>query len=95
MNTYDYNTEKETRCNLLFKISDKKTSRFDKKRREIQILIKTCVEQYIISQLVAKIMKPNNKPNRFYGVPKLHKQTAKGKRIPPCRPIVSNSGSNT
>ena len=40
-------------------------------------------------------MQPSGKPNRLYGLPKVHKGIKEGSNIPPCRPIVSNSGSNT
>ena len=40
-------------------------------------------------------MQPTGKPNRLYGLPKVHKGIKEGQNIPPCRPIVSNSGSNT
>ena len=40
-------------------------------------------------------MKPENKPGRMYGNPKCHKGVEEGKKIPPCRPIISNSGANT
>ena len=40
-------------------------------------------------------MEPNGKAGKLYGIPKLHKGIQEGKRLPPCRPIVSNSGSNT
>ena len=66
-----------------------------KKKTEILRLIKSGVEQKIISDADAKIMEPNGKPGKLYGVPKLHKGIQEGQRIPPCRPIVSNSGSNT
>ena len=32
---------------------------------------------------------------RLYGQPKVHKGIKQGAKIPPCRPIISNSGSNT
>ena len=40
------------------------------------------------------VMQPSGKPNRLYGLPKVHKGIKEGKKIPPCMPIVSNSGSN-
>ena len=39
-------------------------------------------------------MQPSGNPNRLYGLPKVHKFKT-GDKIPPCRPIVSNSGANT
>ena len=35
------------------------------------------------------------KGGRLYGQPKVHKGIKPGAKIPPCRPIISNSGSNT
>ena len=40
-------------------------------------------------------MQPSGKPNRMYGLPKVHKGIKDGNKIPPCRRIISNSGSNT
>ena len=40
-------------------------------------------------------MEPSGKPNRFYLIPKVHKGIKQNRNIPPCRPIVSNSGANT
>ena len=39
-------------------------------------------------------MKPSGEPGRMYGLPKVHKGLGPDSRIPPCRPIISNSGSN-
>ena len=35
------------------------------------------------------------KGGRLYGQPKIHKGIKQGAKIPQCRPIISNSGSNT
>ena len=40
-------------------------------------------------------MKPSRKCVRLYGNPKCHKGIKEGRIIPPCRPIISGSGSNT
>ena len=40
-------------------------------------------------------MQPNEKPGKMYGSPKVHKGIPEGQAIPPCRPIISNSGSQT
>ena len=40
-------------------------------------------------------MAPNGKAARLYGQPKVHKSIPEGKRIPPCRPICSQSGANS
>ena len=52
-------------------------------------------QRNLISEADKVTMQPSGKPNRLYGLPKVHKGIAEGKNIPPCRPIVSNSGSNT
>ena len=40
-------------------------------------------------------MQPNEKPGKMYGSPKVHKGIPEGQSIPPCRPIISNSGAQT
>ena len=104
MNTDDYIIEMETQLRATFKNEDGTESKFyipvkenvlNKKKKEISNLIKYGLEQNIISQSDSKIMEPNGIPGRLYGIPKLHKGIKEGKRIPPCRPIISNSGSNT
>ena len=64
------------------------------KKSVIQIIEKG-VQLNLISKADKNIMLPSGKPNRLYGLPKVHKGIKEGKNIPPCRPIVSNSGSNT
>ena len=64
-------------------------------KTKIVNLINHGTQQNIISESDAKTMEPNGKPGKLYGIPKLHKGIQEGKRLPPCRPIVSNSGSNT
>ena len=51
--------------------------------------------QGFISDSDAKEMTPNGKAARLYGQPKVHKTIPEGKRIPPCRPICSQSGANS
>ena len=58
-------------------------------------LIEKGYQQKLISKENKDIMYPTGKPNRFYGLLKVHKGIKEGMRIPPCRQIVSNSGSNT
>ena len=53
------------------------------------------MEYGFISDDDRKYMEPKGKGGRLYGLPKLHKGIPENKRIPPCRPIVSNSGANT
>ena len=104
MNKDDYIAEMDSQLTAVFENPDGTQSQFyalvtedslSKKKTEILSLIKNGVENKIISESDAKIMQPNGKPGKLYGIPKLHKGIPEGKRLPPCRPIVSNSGSNT
>ena len=49
----------------------------------------------ITSKSDFKQMQPNEKPGKMYGLPKVHKGIPEGQTIPPCRPIISNSGAQT
>ena len=62
-------------------------------KKTIEKVIQKGFELEIISKSDKDYMMPSGKPNRLYGLPKMHK--IEGKKFPPCRPIVSNSGSNT
>ena len=102
MNTDDYIMEMESQLKATFKNPNKTISQFyiptkeDSLKRikmEILRLIQSGVDQNIISKSDAKTMEPNGKPGKLYGVPKLHKGIPEGKQLPPCRPIVSNSGN--
>ena len=64
------------------------------KKCVIQVVEKG-VQLNLISKADKSVMLPSGNPNRLYGLPKNHKGIKEGKNIPPCRPIVSNSGSNT
>ena len=64
------------------------------KKCVIQVIEKG-VQLNLISKADKSVMLPSGNPNRLYGLPKVHKGIKEGKNIPPCRPIVSNSGSNT
>ena len=63
--------------------------------RDIRRVLDDAVQAKYISQSDRKIMEPNDKPGRMYGMPKLHKQIKEGHRLPPLRPIVSGSGCAT
>ena len=104
MNTEDYVNEMNTQLTTVFKNNDETESHFytpvtkdvlEKKRKEISKFINDGCTASIISKTDLEIMEPNGTPGRLYGIPKIHKKTQDGKRLPPCRPIVSNSGSNT
>ena len=62
---------------------------------ELERLIEMGNNQGFISDSDAKEMAPNGKAARLYGQPKVHKSIPEGKRIPPCRPICSQSGANS
>ena len=64
-------------------------------KKNIEKLIEKGFQLNIISESDKNFMKPSGKSNRLYGLPKVHKGIKEGRNIPPCRPIVSNSGSNT
>ena len=104
MNTEDYINEMESQLKSTFKNSDGTESPFyvpvkekslQNKKQEIQKLINIGLAKKYISESDAEIMEPNAQPGKMYGIPKLHKDIQEGKRIPNCRPIISNSGSNT
>ena len=104
LNTDDYISEMHSQLKAVFKNPDGTTTQFYVPVREDSLiqqktklinLIKTGVEQNIVSVSDAKVMELNAKPGRLYGVPKLLKDITQGKRLPPCRPIVSQSGAST
>ena len=64
-------------------------------KKDIAKLIETGNKEGFISDEDAKEMAPSGKPGRLYGNPKTHKDIPEGGTIPPCRPIVSQCGSNT
>ena len=63
--------------------------------RDIRRVLDDGVQAKYISKQDRKIMEPNDKPGRMYGMPKLHKKIEDGHRLPPLRPIVSGSGCCT
>ena len=103
MNEGDYVLEMDDQLKAIFTHPDGTTSPFyerttqknlEKMKQSMSILIQTGVSQNIISGSDAKIMEPNGKPAKLYGNPKMHKKIKENRKIPPCRPIISNSGSN-
>ena len=68
-----------------------------KQQEDITKLIKVGQENEWITESDAKAMMPPGEKGagRLYGLPKIHKGIPVGKNIPKCRPIVSQSGSNT
>jgi hypothetical protein len=100
----DYIGEMSSQLNALFTDENGITLPFyektDIKSLELQtksvaLLVEKGYLQNLISKTDKTIMQPSGKPNRLYGLPKVHKNIKEGNNIPPCRPIVSNSGSNT
>ena len=70
-------------------------SELAKQKTEVTNLIHTGNLQGFISDSDAKEMAPSGKPGRIYGNPKTHKAIPEGKKLPPLRPICSQSGANT
>ena len=155
MNSSDYLNELSKQLSAIFTNKDSTTSPFYEKtepkaledqKKTIEKAIQKGFELDIISKSDKEFMMPSGKPNRLYGLPKMHKivhESSKdhtcdscgksshptggsknrintvheghkenkcdfcgklfsdnkfvheGKKFPPCRPIVSNSGSNT
>ena len=60
-------------------------------KKTISQLVEKGVKRNLISKQDAHTMQPSGKPNRLYGLPKVHKQIQPNCKIPPCRSIVSNS----
>ena len=103
MNEEHYVLEMDDQLKAIFTHPDGTTSPFyerttqknlEKMKQNMFILIQTGVSQNIVSGSDAKKMEPNGKPAKLYGNPKMHKPIKENRRIPPCRPIISNSGSN-
>ena len=104
MNQPDYINEMDSQLKATFKKEDgteipfyEKASERDlaTQKGEITRLIEAGRSNSFISESDSKLMVPSGKPGRMYGLPKIHKTIPEGKRIPSCRPICSQSGSNT
>jgi hypothetical protein len=104
MNQDDYELEMYDQLKAVFTHSDgtkspfyERTTQkiFDKMKQRMSSIIQTGLSQNIISSSDAKIMDPSGQPGKLYGTPKMHKGIKENRKIPPCRPIVSNSGSNS
>ena len=104
MNKNDYCAEMYSQLHATFKDEDNKIHKFysksdqenlQKQKSTINIVTKQGVEYGFISENDKKYMEPSGKGGKLYGLPKMHKGIPEGKRIPACRPIVSNSGANT
>ena len=104
MNTFDYLQEMNQQLKVTFTNKDGSISHFyektnnktlDKQTKLIINLIEEGVQRNLISKSDRKILQPSGNPNRLYGLPKVHNPITHGDTIPPCRPTVSISGSNT
>ena len=64
-------------------------------QRKVSHLICEGVTKGYISKQDGRYMEPSRTPGRLYGLPKCHKQIKEGEKLPPLRPIISNSGAIT
>ena len=64
-------------------------------QQRVSHLISEGVIKGYISKNDAKYMQPSKNPGRLYGLPKCHKEIKEGEKLPPLRPIISNSGAIT
>ena len=68
----------------------------DQNYLQIKRFLDQSAEEGIITTTDAKNLLPEQPtPGRFYGLVKNHKEIQEGEKIPPLRPVVSGSGSNT
>ena len=104
MNLNNYLDEMYAQLNAKSKNADETVSPFyekcDAKSLEIQKklivqLVEKGLKKKVIFEEDARLMQPLGKPNGLYGLPKVHKGVKEGNNIPQCRPIISNSGSNS
>ena len=104
MDLSDYLNEMSSQLEAKFTHENGKTTSFyekcDKKALKLQensiaLIVEKGFRQKLISETDKDLMQPSGKPNRLYGLPKVHKGIQVGSKLPPCRPIVSNCGSNT
>ena len=93
LNTYF--TDENGTTSSFYEKTDLKS--MEEQKNSVALLVEKGYQQNLISKSDKNIMQPSGKPNRLYGLPKVHKGIKEGSNIPPCRcrPIVSNSGSNT
>ena len=104
MNTTDYIKEMEKQLKVKFTNHDGTLLPFYVQatekdlaayKNDIARALKLGLKEGYVSSSDFRAMTPNGEPGRLYGLPKVHKTIKPGEQIPPCRPIVSNSGSNT
>ena len=104
MSTSDYLIEVSDHLTATFTNEDSTILNFyeevnkDTLKKQTETVQKTVNKMFnldLISKSDKEFLQPSGKPNRFYIIPKVHKGIKKDRNIPPGRPIVSNSGSNT
>ena len=104
LNLSDYLNEMNKQLSATFEQPDgsvvpfyKKSNKgeLDQQKKEIEALIETGNLNGYITDNDARTMAPSGRGGRLYGQPKVHKPIQGDSKIPPCRPIVSQPGSNT
>ena len=85
MNSSDYITEMNQQLKATFTSKDGVTSPFyekslEKQTKFIENLVQKGAERNLISKSDRKLMQPSGKPNRLYGLPKVHTIESKTNR---------------
>lgn len=87
-----HTNEDGTSCPFYVKSNEQEIKEF---QSQTSSLITEGVRKGYISKNDGKYMDPSDKPGRLYGLCKTHKEVKQGEKLPPIRPIVSNSGATT
>ena len=106
MNTADYVEKVNQMLNQTFMDENGEVKRYyagpiagmfvDHHYNQIKAFLEESAKKEIISENDAKNLLPQEPtPGRFYGLVKNQKAIPEGDKIPPLRPVVSGSGSNT
>ena len=106
MNTADYLEKVNHMLNETFQDERGEVKRYyagpiagmfvDQHYNQIKTFLEESAKNEIISESDAKNLLPQEPtPGRFYGLVKNQKAIPEGDKIPPLRPVVSGSGSNT
>ena len=106
MNTNDYVEKVEGMLNATFQDENGEERRYyegpiagmfvDHHFNQIKRFLDESAKKEIISENDAKNLLPQEPtPGRFYGLVKNQKTIPEGDKIPPLRPVMSGSGSNT
>ena len=92
MNLIDYINKMSNQLSTKFTHEDGTTSPFyekvdikslEEQKKSVIQLIEKGYHQNLISKEDKDVMYPTGKPNRLYGLPKVHKGIKEGKKIPP------------